>query len=236
MKKSGKVSKKRTRKSGFRFNSTFNDSHSISRLGDNNNSKNYMSLGGGQKRKSSFSGKMKSRQNKTLKYKSKENYRKILNRYKRSKSISGGKKIEIPVGGKIYYEKARGKDKKNNEKIGKLMKSYKAKKYEECIELAEKILMTEPKNPDVLYVCGLSASMTEKHDLTIRYFSKLKKFFPKFKKNVFLFLSIANKKKGDLEEGIKILDQGILNFRKFYEAFVSFFLKGNFRFIKENFF
>lgn len=158
--------------------------------------------------------------NSSIRYKSKENYRKIVNRYKRSKSISGGKKIEAPFTNKLHTDVFRLKE-KQSEKIGKLMRIYKEKKYEEAIDLGQAILNSDPNNPDVLYISGLSSSMVEKHSLTIKHFEKLCKFYPKFKKNVYLFLSIAHKKIGEFEEGVRVLDKGISNFGSFYEAYVK---------------
>jgi hypothetical protein len=53
---------------------------------------------------------------------------------------------------------------------------------------------------------------------------------PKYKKTVYLFLSLSYKKIGDKESGIIILDKAVKNFPKFYEAYVKiyFLLKFDF--------
>lgn len=43
---------------------------------------------------------------------------------------------------------------------------------------------------------------------------------PKYKKTVYLFLSLSYKKLGDKLSGVSILDKAIKHFPKFYEAFV----------------
>jgi hypothetical protein len=43
---------------------------------------------------------------------------------------------------------------------------------------------------------------------------------PKYKKTVYLFLSLSYKKLGDKQSGISILDKAIKYFPNFYEAFV----------------
>lgn len=218
------------------FHSTFTNSFSISKFGENSVI-NYQPLGV-HRRKSSYGNPIKKRENsKKIRYKSKENFQKIVNQYKRSKSISGkSKKIEFPSNknGKIYYDIFRVQ-KGKNEKLAELMKIYKEKNYKEALKFGETLLENENKNLDCLYIVGLSASMIEDYDKTILHFEKLIKISPKFKKNVYLFLSIAYKKKEDFTKGVFILDKGIENFKKFYEAYVNIKINLLIRFTRGNY-
>lgn len=222
--KSGKGSRRRVKNDSSQFNSTFNESISVSKWGENSCS-GYQNMGINRRKMSHGNAKKLKNNKKTLtnlRYKSKENYRKVLNRYQRSKSISGSRKSEFGGGtGKLYGDVFRMKNRKVEENLTKMMRYYKEKRYEKAIEMGEKVLQLSVDNVNALYITGLSCSMIEEHDKTIKYFSRLCQIKPKHKKNVYLFLSIAYKKKGDFENGVKTLQTGLESFKKFYEAYVS---------------
>ena len=101
------------------------------------------------------------------------------------------------------------------------MMKFKAKEYNEAISCGEDILKSYPNHTDAYYIVGLSASMLDQHKKTIQNFEKLVSIDPKYKKTVYLFLSLSFKKLGDKESGINILDKAVKHFPKFYEAYVS---------------
>lgn len=226
MRRSSKGSRRRVKNDSNQFNSTFNESLSISKWGENSAS-GYQNMGVNRRKMSHGNSKKLKNNKKTLtnlRYKSKENYRKVLNRYQRSKSISGSRKSNFGGGaGKLYGDVFRMKNRKVDENLAKMMGYYKEKRYEKAIEMGEKVLQLSIDNVNALYITGLSCSMMEKHDKTIKYFSKLCEIKPKHKKNVYLFLSIAYKKIGEFENGVTTLETGLAIFKKFYEAFVSVF-------------
>ena len=115
-------------------------------------------------------------------------------------------------------------------KINNMMLKFKAKDYTQALNLGENILKVYPNHTDAYYIVGLSASMLDQHKTTIFNFEKLVNLDPKYKKTVYLFLSLSYKKIGDKESGIIILDKAVKNFPKFYEAYVKiyFLLKFDF--------
>jgi tetratricopeptide (TPR) repeat protein len=107
-------------------------------------------------------------------------------------------------------------------RINEMMMKFKSKEYNEAITCGETILKMYPNHTDAYYIVGLSASMLDQHQKTIQNFEKLVALEPKYKKTVYLFLSLSFKKLGDKESGISILDKAVKHFPKFYEAYVSF--------------
>lgn len=102
-----------------------------------------------------------------------------------------------------------------------MMTKFKTKEYNLAISHGENILKMYPNHTDAYYIVGLSASMLDQHQKTINNFEKLIARDPKYKKTVYLFLSLSFKKLGDKESGISILDKAVKHFPKFYEAYVS---------------
>lgn len=105
--------------------------------------------------------------------------------------------------------------------VKKMIACYKARDYSEAIALGRNILADNPDCLDALYIVGLSASMLDRHDLTIKYFESLLKLQPLYKKNVYLFLSIGYKKTANIEKSFEILNRALRLYPKFFEAFVS---------------
>lgn len=97
---------------------------------------------------------------------------------------------------------------------------FKLKDYSGAIQQGEQIISNQPSFCDAYYIVGLSASMLDQHQKTVTNFEKLVSMDPKYKKTVYLFLSLSYKKLGDKQSGISILDKAIKHFPKFYEAFV----------------
>ena len=118
---------------------------------------------------------------------------------------------------------------KSNEiemKSREMMNQYKAKNYQNALFLGDEILGREPKKTSVLYIAGLASSMIEMHEKTVDYFTKLINLEPKYKKNVYLFLSIAYKKLGENTKAVRVLDSALHHFPLFNEANVrAFFIK-----------
>lgn len=106
------------------------------------------------------------------------------------------------------------------EQVKELMVLYKKKDYLGAISFAENILKDKPKSVNTLYVMGLSACMLHKHELTISSFKKILSIDPIYKKNMYLFISIAYKKLNDTENAMYILTEAINHFPNFYEAFI----------------
>lgn len=106
------------------------------------------------------------------------------------------------------------------DKIQGIMEKYRAKDYLGCIESGLEVLRSSPFNVDALYMVGLSSSMVDRHDLTIKHFETLLKYKPQYKKNIYLLLSIAYKKTGDVDRMLNTLNRSISMYDKFFEAFV----------------
>lgn len=109
-----------------------------------------------------------------------------------------------------------------------MMIKFKQKDYAAAIYIGEQIIKSSPALCDAYYIVGLSASMLDQHQKTVYNFEKLVGMDPKYKKTVYLFLSLSYKKLGDKASGISILDKAIKHFPKFYEAFVGFHRSGFF--------
>lgn len=119
---------------------------------------------------------------------------------------------------KIDREK---RDRNNDEEqMKELMILYKKKDYEGAISYGEEILAKQPSSVNTLYVMGLSACMLHRHELTISSFKKILNVDPLYKKNMYLFISIAYKKMNDQENAIGILTEAINHFPNFYEAYI----------------
>lgn len=125
---------------------------------------------------------------------------------------------------KLMQEKAVKKKKKLESDIEEMRNLYKNDKYEEAISKAEEVLAVNPDDLDTLYIYGLSCSMVEDHENSVRVFNRLIEIEPRYKKTktVYLFLSIGYKKLGKMENGIGVLDLAIEHFPNFYEAYVKF--------------
>lgn len=106
-------------------------------------------------------------------------------------------------------------------RVKEMMSFYKTRDYNEAIAIGTAILNDRPEAADVLYIVGLSCSMLEKHELTIKYFESLISVKPQFKKNVYLFLSISYKKLGKVEASFNVLNKALKIFENFFEAYVS---------------
>jgi tetratricopeptide (TPR) repeat protein len=105
-------------------------------------------------------------------------------------------------------------------RIKDMMSYYKAKEYSEAITVGKAILSDDSINLDALYIVGLSSSMLDRHEFTIKHFETLLSLHPTYKKNVYLFLSIAYKKQGDTESSFNVLNKALQLFESFFEAYV----------------
>lgn len=160
--------------------------------------------------------------------------------YKTKKEYFGKRSTSITQSHSLSRMEKKQESQKNDldKRINEMMMKFKAKEYNEAISLGETILKMYPNHTDAYYIVGLSASMLDQHKKTIQNFEKLVALEPKYKKTVYLFLSLSFKKLGDKESGISILDKAIKHFPKFYEAYVStisFVFCNSFRFIEENY-
>lgn len=108
-----------------------------------------------------------------------------------------------------------------DQKVREMMAYYKSREFNEAIVAGRGILSDNPDNIEALYIVGLCASMLEKHELTIKYFETLILLEPKYKKNVYLFLSIAYKKSNKMDLSFNVLNKAIKLFDNFYEAYVE---------------
>ena len=106
-------------------------------------------------------------------------------------------------------------------RVREMMSYYKSRDFNEAIAAGRAILSEHPDNIEALYIVGLCASMLEKHELTIKYFETLIILEPKYKKNVYLFLSIAYKKSNKMDMSFSVLNKAIKLFENFYEAYVD---------------
>lgn len=106
-------------------------------------------------------------------------------------------------------------------RVKEMMSFYKTRDYNEAIAIGTAILNERPEAVEVLYIVGLSCSMLEKHELTIKYFEALISVKPQFKKNVYLFLSISYKKLGKIEASFNVLNKALRIFDSFFEAYVG---------------
>jgi tetratricopeptide (TPR) repeat protein len=129
------------------------------------------------------------------------------------------------------FKKAMHKEKRlvtetttNNDdtKVKEMMSLYKSREYSEAIAVGRSILADNPTNLDALYIVGLSSSMLDRHEFTIKHFETLLGLQPTFKKNVYLFLSIAYKKLGKIEASFTILSKALRLFEDFFEAYVGY--------------
>lgn len=109
-------------------------------------------------------------------------------------------------------------------RIKEMMNSYKARDYSEAITTGRSILSDYPNNLDALYIVGLSSSMLDRHEFTIKHFENLLSLHPNYKKNVYLFLSIAYKKIGKIESSFNVLTKALKLFEDFFEAYVNLIL------------
>lgn len=110
----------------------------------------------------------------------------------------------------------------DDHRLKDMMSSYKSKDYNEAISIGRTILHDYPTNLDALYIVGLSSSMLDRHELTIKYFEQLLLLRPTYKKNVYLFLSIAYKKAGNIDASFNLLNKAIKLFKDFFEAYVGY--------------
>ena len=107
-------------------------------------------------------------------------------------------------------------------KLKEMMSSYKARDYGDAIAAGKIILQDMPDNLDALYIVGLSSSMLDRHELTIKCFEQLTAIRPSYKKNVYLFLSIAYKKTNRIEDSFTALNKALVLYKDFFEAYVDY--------------
>lgn len=112
------------------------------------------------------------------------------------------------------------KEQQDKEDNDQLMMRYKKKDFGEAINYAQEILKRNPNNTNALYVMGLSACMVHKHELTIEAFKKILNKDPYYKKNMYLFISIAYKKLNEPDKACEILSDAMEIFPNFYEAYI----------------
>lgn len=129
-----------------------------------------------------------------------------------TKASGTGSKLKQPHALNSFTEDQRMKD---------MMSFYKARDYNEAIAIGRTVLADSPDSLDALYIVGLSSSMLDKHELTIKYFEDLLALDPQYKKNVYLFLSIAYKKIGKIDSSFEVLNKALKLFDNFFEAYVS---------------
>jgi tetratricopeptide (TPR) repeat protein len=87
-----------------------------------------------------------------------------------------------------------------------MMSHYKRKEYSKAIHTGDLVLVVQPNNLEALYIVGLSGSMLDNHTLCISCFEKIRRLDPKYKKNLFLFLSISYKKINNPEKSVNTLN------------------------------
>lgn len=110
----------------------------------------------------------------------------------------------------------------DDSRVKDMMSFYKSREYSEAIAVGRSILTDNPNNLDALYIVGLSSSMLDRHEFTIKHFENLLSLQPTYKKNVYLFLSIAYKKVGKIEASFNVLTKALRLFEDFFEAYVDF--------------
>jgi tetratricopeptide (TPR) repeat protein len=108
-------------------------------------------------------------------------------------------------------------------RIKNMMNFYKARDYNEAITVGRSILAQDSTNLDALYIVGLSSSMLDRQEFTINHFESLLSLHPTYKKNVYLFLSIAYKKIGKVDTSFDVLTRALKLFEDFFEAYVFFY-------------
>lgn len=118
----------------------------------------------------------------------------------------------LPIENSTMNEDSRVKD---------MMSFYKSREYSEAIAVGRSILADNPNHLDALYIVGLSSSMLDRHEFTIKHFETLLNLQPTYKKNVYLFLSIAYKKIGKIEASFGVLTKALRLFDDFFEAYVG---------------
>lgn len=106
-------------------------------------------------------------------------------------------------------------------RVKDMMSFYKSREYSEAIAVGKSILSDNPNHLDALYIVGLSSSMLDRHEFTIKHFETLLGLQPAYKKNVYLFLSIAYKKIGKIEASFGVLTKALRLFEDFFEAYVA---------------
>lgn len=106
-------------------------------------------------------------------------------------------------------------------RVKDMMSFYKSREYSEAIAVGRSILADNPNHLDALYIVGLSSSMLDRHEFTVKHFETLLSLQPNYKKNVYLFLSIAYKKIGKIEASFSVLTKALKLFEDFFEAFVN---------------
>lgn len=131
---------------------------------------------------------------------------------------------------KIFKKAMSQKDKRlltehnssaDDSRVKDMMSFYKSREYSEAIAAGRSILSDNPNHLEALYIVGLSSSMLDRHEFTIKHFETLLSLQPTFKKNVYLFLSIAYKKLGKIEASFAVLTKALKLFEDFFEAYVS---------------
>lgn len=143
--------------------------------------------------------------------------------YSMDESMARNYKRNLAAGqGRTYYKSVSKPsiEKVEISQINRMMLFYKNKEFKNALSAGEAILKTDASNRDALYIIGLTGSMLELIDKSILSFEKLLELDPKYKKSVYLFLSISYKKKGDFQKGLKVLDKAIKYFPNFYEAYI----------------
>ena len=118
------------------------------------------------------------------------------------------------------YDRSEEEKKAREDNVMKMMLSYRNKDYRSAITQGEEILEEDTDNMDALYILGLSSSMLNLHSQSVEYFERLIDKYPRYKRSIYLFLSISYKKLGDYKNGIKSLEKALKIFPDFYEALI----------------
>jgi tetratricopeptide (TPR) repeat protein len=150
-------------------------------------------------------------------------------RHKRSSSAKDAAVLKI-----IEREKEIERRREVAGMLRGVVKMYNDGEFGEAMKLGEKVLEKEEKSLEALYFCGRCALMLDDHQKVVECFKNLLKLNPKFKKQVYLFLSISLNKLEKGDEAVRMLDLAISNFPNFYEAYVTPNSLKIFRFIGEN--
>ena len=100
-------------------------------------------------------------------------------------------------------------DGQKDRKLREMNNYYKLKDYINASRIGEDILQKYPSLSEALYIVGLCCAMMEDNVKTVRNFERLVQLDPKYKRTVYLFLSIAYKKLGKLEKGVDALNRAL---------------------------
>ncbi|KRX11228.1 hypothetical protein PPERSA_07753 [Pseudocohnilembus persalinus] len=122
-----------------------------------------------------------------------------------------------------YMKKKKEKDQKSQQAKKFLQQGkqyFKQNQLQNAIECFQQAISIDSDNLDSRYLMGVCFLQSLDYNKSISEFNQLLERNKAYKQNVYLLLSIAYKKKNDVNQAINMLGQAIKYFPKYYDAYI----------------